>query len=152
MPVGKELQLRLHLVADILAKRTARMKAATRRRMDRARHVSLKDHPFFLAIRIGNRNGGEKSAGIRMLRVLVNLVAGGDLHDLSQIHDRHPVADMLDHSEIVGNKKIGEMPFFLKLLQEIDDLGLNRDIQGGDRLVRHDKFWIHSQGPVPGVT
>ena len=32
------------------------------------------------------------------------------------------------------------------MLQQIDDLGTNRHVEGGDRLISHDKFGVHHQG------
>src|SRR5882724_2159104 len=46
----------------------------------------------------------------------------------------------------MGNEKVGEMHLLLQLLQEIDDLRLNRNIQRGDWLVADNKFRVHGQG------
>ena len=37
----------------------------------------------------------------------------GQLHDDAQVHDADAVADIFDHAQIVGNKKIGEMLLLL---------------------------------------
>jgi len=73
---------------------------------------------------------------------------GPDLYDLAEIHDRHPVAEVTDHSEIVGDEQEGETELLLHLLEEIHDLGLNRDVQGGNRLVTDDE--VRFQGQSPG--
>src|SRR5882724_1364427 len=46
----------------------------------------------------------------------------------------------------MGNEKVGEVHLLLQLLQEIDDLRLNRNIQRGDWLVADNKFRVHGQG------
>src|SRR3989338_8683333 len=146
MAIGK-LQLGFHLVTDILSVAAARMEAAARWRMDRTWHIPFKDHPLLHTIRVRDGNCRQKRPGIRMFGFLVDLVAGGDLDDFSQIHDRHAMTYMLDHPEIVRNKEIGKMHLLLELLEEIDNLGLNRDIQGGDRLIGNDELRIHGQRP-----
>ena len=40
----------------------------------------------------------------------------------------------------------GDAPFFLDLHHEIHDLGLDGDVQSGDRLVRHDQLRIQHNG------
>ncbi len=147
MAASSKLQLRLHLVADILAVAAARMESATRRWVDRAGNVTLEDDSFLFVLRIRNGHSGKKRPSIRVFSVAVDGLAGGDFDNLSQIHDRHSVADMLDHPEIVRNEKIGEMHLLLELLEEIDDLRLDGDIQGGDRLIGYDELRIHGQCP-----
>ncbi len=48
--------------------------------------------------------------------------------DLPEIHDRNPVADMGYHTEIVGDKEIGESVFLLEVLENVDHLGLDGDV------------------------
>ena len=47
----------------------------------------------------------------------------------------------------MGDKEIGQAPFFLQALQEVNDLGLDRDIQGWDRLITDNKLRFNRQGP-----
>ena len=142
-----ELQLGLHLVAEFLAVGAARMEAAPRRRVDRARHISLQDDPLLLTIRIRDRNRREKRPGIGVLGIPVNRLAIGDLHDFAQVHDRYAVADVFDHPKIVRDEKIGEVHLLLELLEKIDDLRLDRNVQRGDRLIGDDEFRVHGQCP-----
>src|SRR5678816_417610 len=46
----------------------------------------------------------------------------------------------------MGDEKVGQVHLFLQLLEEIDDLCLNRNIQRRDRLVADNKFRVHGQG------
>ena len=46
----------------------------------------------------------------------------------------------------MGDKEIRETARLLQILQQIDDLGLDGDIKGGDRFVRNDDPGFHSQG------
>ncbi len=52
------------------------------------------------------------------------------------------LGDMLDHRQVVRNEHIGESPFLLQVLQQVQDLGLNGHIQRGHRLVADDKLRV----------
>ena len=89
--------------------------------------------------RVWHRDGREQGLGVRVARVGVKLMAGGDFHDAAEIHDDDAVADVFNYRQVVRDKKQGEAEFFLQVLEEIDDLGLHRDIKRGDRLVSDDQ-------------
>ena len=54
---------------------------------------------------------------------------------------------MLDHPQVMRDKQVGQMHLLLQLLQEIDDLRLNRNIQRRDRFVADDKLGTDTQRP-----
>ena len=44
-----------------------------------------------------------------------------------QLHD--PVADMLDHRQVVGDEEEAEVSLLLQFFEQVDDVGLQADIQ-----------------------
>ncbi len=46
----------------------------------------------------------------------------------------------------MGDKQIGQAEFFLQVLQQVEDLGLDGNIQRRDRLVADDKLRVQGQG------
>lgn len=44
------------------------------------------------------------------------------------------------------DEKVGEAEFFLEVLEEVDDLGLNGDIEGADGFVANDEFGFNCEG------
>ena len=50
------------------------------------------------------------------------------------------IADVFNDGEVVGNEKVGEVKFFLEVHQKVDDLSLDRDIEGTDRFVADNEF------------
>ena len=52
---------------------------------------------------------------------------------------------MLDHRQVVGDEEIGEVKLVLQLLEQVDDLCLDRHVQRRDGLVAHDERRIHRQ-------
>src|SRR5262245_50364748 len=129
------------------AKGTPGVEAAPRRRVDRARHVTLEQDPLALHGRIGNRHRRQERLGIRMARVGVELLRRRDLDDLAQVHHCHARRDVLDDREIVRDEEIGEPELRLEILEQVHDLGLDRDVERGHRLVGDDELRIHREGP-----
>ena len=75
------------------------------------------------------------------------LKAVRQLHQLAQVHNADAVGDMLDDAEVVGDKEIGKAHFPLQILEHIHHLGLDGNIQGGNRLIADDELRTHRQGP-----
>ena len=75
----------------------------------------------------------------------VQLVGGGHLHQMAQIHDRDAVGNVMHHQQVMGDEQIGHAQLFLQVLEHIDHLRLNGHVQRGDRLVTDDELGVHRQ-------
>ena len=60
---------------------------------------------------------------------------GPGLNDLPQVHDQDAVRDVPDRCQVVTDEQVRETEVALQPLEQVDDLRLQRDIEGGDRLV-----------------
>src|SRR5438105_3145446 len=69
-----------------------------------------------------------------------NLCARSDLYQFAKVHDANARRDMLDDGNGVRNKKVRQSELLLQIREQIDDLSLDRYIEGRDRLVRHNQF------------
>ena len=78
---------------------------------------------------------------------LGHLFAGAHLDDLPQVHDGDAVAHVLDNGQVVGDEQVGEAQPLLKVLEQVDDLGLDRDVQSGDRFVADEHGGLGGQRP-----
>src|SRR5438876_295323 len=74
-----------------------------------------------------------------MSGVPVNLLARATFDDPAEVHDRHPVAHVLDHPEIVGDEQQREPELPLQVVQQVQYLGLDGDVERRHRLVRDDE-------------
>ena len=74
------------------------------------------------------------------------LKAVGQLHQLAQVHNADAVGNVLDNAQVMGDEQIGQAHLLLQVLEHVDDLCLNRNVQGGDRLVADDELRVHRQG------
>jgi hypothetical protein len=121
------------------------MEAAAAGRVDRARHLARKDNALAPRAWIGERRCREQRLGIGMKGRPEECVLLRELDDLSEIHDGDPVADVLDHREIMRNEEVGELQLLLQVPQQIDDLRLDGDVERRDGLVEHDEARIEHQ-------
>ena len=82
-----------------------------------------------------------------MQRPVADRRARTELDDLAQVHHRHPVADVPDHRQLVGDEQVGQVELLLQVFHQVDDLRLDRDVEGADRLVRDHERRVEHQGP-----
>ena len=78
-----------------------------------------------------------------MPRVCENLRHRVGFDDFAFLHHRHIVGNFADDAEVMRNEEHRHIMARLELLQELEDLRLNGDVQGGCRLVGDKKI-----GPV----
>jgi hypothetical protein len=75
-----------------------------------------------------------------------HVVTGTELHDAPEVHHRHPIAEVLHHGEVVGHEQHGEVQPALEVAQQVEDLRLDRDVEGRDRLVGDEQAGLDGQG------
>ena len=105
----------------------------------------------FLTLKGSATGVAEKQGlGVGMLRFAEDRVPAPRFNRDSQIHDHDLVGDMLDDRQIMADKEIGQIEAFLQVDEEVEDLGLDRDIEGRDRFIEHQDLRIEHQGPGHG--
>ena len=85
---------------------------------------------IFLSLFSVSKPGGDEGLRIGMKRRVEDLLGRGKFHDFSRIHHRYVVADMFHDAEVVGNEKIGQPELILEFTEEIENLSLDRYVQG----------------------
>ena len=60
---------------------------------------------------------------------------GIGLDDLAGVHDRDAVGDLVDDSEVVGDQDHAHPELVAQAGEQVEDLGLDRDVERGRRLV-----------------
>ena len=66
--------------------------------------------------------------------------------DLAEVHHGYAVADMADDGDVVGDEEHRQAELLLERQQQIENLGLDRDIERGDRLVGDEEIRLGGQG------
>ena len=59
-------------------------------------------------VRVRARDRGQQRARVGVVRVREQLVGRGLLHDPAQVHHRDPVADVVDHRQVVRDEQVGQ--------------------------------------------
>ena len=59
-----------------------------------------------------------------MKRIIAKLILGCYLNNLSAIHDRDSVTEMMNNTEIMGDENVCKSPLLLQLLHQIEYLSL----------------------------
>src|SRR5687768_17240840 len=78
------------------------------------------------------RNRGEKTLGILVLRVMEHFACWAGFDDLALIHHRDAVGEVVDDAKIVGDEDQGKVEVLLQLLEQIQNLRLDRYIERGN--------------------
>ena len=77
---------------------------------------------------------------------LVDRVGSPQLHQFAEVHDSHAVADVAHDRQVVGDEEVGQPELLAQLDQQVEDLGLDRDVERADRLVTDDELRLDRQG------
>ena len=96
---------------------------------------------------VGHRDRPQQGRRVGVGRRGVEVVGRADLADLAEVHHRHPVADVLHHGEVVGDEDQREAVARLHVLEQVEDLGLHRHVEGRDRLVADDQLRVEHERP-----
>ena len=148
-PVARRLLLqdRGDRSTDLLRLPATGVEAAGRWWVGGGGHVALQDDPLPLPLllRIGDGHGGQQGDGVRVVRVLVQRVPVGNLDDLAEVHDPDLVGDVADHGQVVGDEHVGEAQPVLQVFEQVDDLSLDRHVEGGHGLVEDDQLGVEGE-------
>src|SRR5438128_3085995 len=123
------------------------MKAAAGGWMDRAGHVAAQDHSLPLLVAAWRRHRREQCLGVGMLRTPIEVLAVGQLDDLSQVHDGHAITDVLHHPKVVRDEQVGQLELGLQLGHQVEYLRLDRHVERGHRLIGYHELGTEYQRP-----
>ena len=65
-----------------------------------------------------------------MKRILEELRGGRLLHYLTKVHDGDLIGEVVHYRKIMRDEDIRQPQLLLEVLKQVQDLGLDRDIQG----------------------
>ena len=126
----------------------ARPEPAARGGVDRRGQLPAHGHlpaPSVLG-NLGHGDGLEQPQRVRVDGPGVHRAGGADLDQLAQVHHPDGVRHVADDGEVVGDHDQGETPLVLEVLHQIEDLRLDRHVEGRHRLVGHDDLGLEGEG------
>ncbi|CUK21701.1 Uncharacterised protein [Achromobacter sp. 2789STDY5608615] len=91
------------------------------------------------------RHGRQQGAGVGMLRPREDFVGTALLDLVAAVHDQHPVGHFGHHAHVVGDEDHAHVHFFLQLTDQLQDLGLDGDVQRRGGLVGDQQLRLAGQ-------
>ena len=85
------------------------MEVAAGRRIGGVRDLAGERHVAAGRVGIRDGHGPHQRGGVRMTRMPEDLLGGGELDELSHVHHRDSIADVLHHGKIVGHEEQGQV-------------------------------------------
>ena len=111
---------------------------------ERVAELAARRLPLLHRAGIRNRNRGQERLRVVVLRIRVDLLRRADLDELALVHHGDPVAHRADDGEVVRDEEVREAEVPLEVLEQVEDLRLDRDVERRDRLVADDQ--LRAQG------
>ena len=102
---------------------------------------------FELAFQVRVGDGRKQSERVRMNGIAEERLARRDLDDAAGAHHRDFVGDVVDDREVVRDEQVGEPELGLQVLQQVQDLRLDRHVEGGDGLVAKHEVRLQRERP-----
>ena len=90
----------------------------------------------------GGGTTGEQASGVGMLGSQEDIAHGSSFDDFPAIHHGNGIGDFGNHPQIVGNENHRHAATIAQLPHEIEDGGLDGDIQGGGGFVGNQQGGI----------
>ena len=97
-------------------------------------------------------DGLDEFLRVRVLGFVEDVFGVAVFDDFAVMHDGDVVRNVAHHGEIVGDEHHGEIELFAQLEQEVENLGLDGDVERADGLVCDDELGFWSQGSCDGDT
>jgi hypothetical protein len=98
-------------------------------------------------VRVGPWCCGEQRGRVRVLRPGEDRRGGGELDDPAEVHDRDPVGDVPDDRQLVSDEDHGKTEARDEVVEQIEDLCLDRHVERAHWLVRDQKVRLERQSP-----
>ena len=93
------------------------------------------------------RDRAEQSPRVGVLGLVEDLLEGADLDHPPAVHDEHPVGDLGDDAEVVGDQDRRDVLLAVELLDQPQDLRLDRHVERGRRLVGDQDLAARARAP-----
>lgn len=100
----------------------------------------------------GPGDGGQEAPRVKVLRVVQDCGGAARFHDAPPVHDDAVVADLPYDAQVVGDEEVRHAGLGAQVGEQVEDLRLDADVEGGDRLVEDEQPWFECEGAGDGGT
>jgi hypothetical protein len=144
---ARSFKRRFRLATLVDGAKAATDEAAMLGGIDGAGRFAAENNALTAITRIGLRigDGGQERLGIGVERATEELVVGGDLDELTEVHHADTIGDVAHNGEVVADEEVRKVEVALQLAEEIEDLALDGDVEGANGLVKDNEFGVDSE-------
>jgi len=139
--VGYRRDQRRVLGAAAEGVRATRTEVAARRRVQQRRRQSRNRRQALRAVTVDPGDRPQQAPRVGVQRVVEQFVECALLDHPSRVHDDYSVGDVGDDGEVVGNEDDPGIGLLAQRSQLLQDLGLDRHVERGGRLVGDQQLW-----------
>ena len=104
------------------------------------------------AVLLDRGRTGQQSIRIGVPRSGKHGLCSALLHNTARVQDEKAFADRRDDAEIVGNVHKGKLALLDEMTEQLEDLGLDRHVDGGRGIVGDEQARLAGQGHGDGDT
>ena len=79
-----------------------------------------------------------------------HFLCGAEFHDVSQVHDRNHIGQLVNHAQVVTDQDVGQVELAAQVFDQIQNLCLTEHVDGTGGLVQHHQLGIGGQGTGDG--
>jgi ABC-type glutathione transport system ATPase component len=95
-----------------------------------------------LRLRVADGGCGKKRLSVWVHGAVANNSNWSSFHNLAAAENDDSMRDVANHRQIVGNKQVAELQPILKVLEQVEHLGLHRKVKGARWLVADYEAWL----------
>ena len=95
--------------------------------------------PTSLHVGVGQRSGPEQGVGVGMGGMLIDRGCLAVLHDAASVEHQDAMRNVAHHGKIVRDEQVAEPEGALQASEQVQHLGLRREVQRAHRLVTDNK-------------
>lgn len=88
------------------------------------------------------RRCSDKRLGVFVLRVEKDILHMTRFHAFAAANNNHIVTNLTCYSQIVCDKENADAELHLNFFQELQDVGLHRNVERGNGFVANQNFWL----------
>lgn len=129
-----------------------RVKSASWGRIDRRGRVTRQNDPFTAVFFVGvrGRNRANQGSRVGVHRFLDDVVGRAEFDNFTEIHHGDPVGNVLHHGKVMGDEDQTESHLLHELGEQVEDLRLDGDVEGGDGLIGDHDFGSQGESASDG--
>ena len=95
--------------------------------------------PASLTDGVSDGDGAHQNLRVGVEWICKNVFGASQLDQPAEVHDADLIAQVPNHGEVMRDEEVSQPELALEVAKEVDDLGLDRDVERGQRFIADDQ-------------